>query len=140
MMKNLEEIYNELEKYNVPVFNVNFPAKKAGIISNGIDTIIAIDYKKIEDSKEEKRIIAEEKAHFETGAMYPFDADKTLIRKMEYKAIKKVYNELIPYEELKKLREQGLSTAEISDYFEMPVQDIVVAEFLYTNIENYKEG
>lgn len=139
-MKRLEDIYNDLDKYNIPVFNVNFPAKKAGIISNGIDTIIAIDYKKIEDSKEEKRIIAEEKAHFETGAMYPLNADKTLIRKMEYKALKKVYNELIPYSELKTLREKDYSTSDISDYFGIPVEDVVIAEFLYTNIENYKEG
>ena len=75
-MKKLEEIYDELEKYNIPVFNVNFPAKKAGIISNGIDTVIAVDYTKIKDSKEEKRIIAEEKAHYETGTLYPLNADR----------------------------------------------------------------
>jgi hypothetical protein len=59
---------------------------------------------------------------------------------MEYKALKKVYNELIPYSELKTLREKDYSTSDISDYFGIPVEDVVIAEFLYTNIENYKEG
>ena len=64
-MKDLNDLYNELEKYNIPVVKVDFQNKKAGIITNGNDTVIAVDYKKIENSKEEKMIIAEEKAHYE---------------------------------------------------------------------------
>jgi hypothetical protein len=138
-MKNLEQLYDELEKYNIPVVKVDFHNKKAGIASNGKDTVIAVDYKKIEDSKEEKMIIAEEKAHYETGALYLINADKTTIDKMEYKANKKVYNELIPLKELKKLCEKGLSVVELSDYFGIPIQDVLVAQFLYSNIENYCE-
>lgn len=139
-MKELLDLYNELEKYNIPVINVRFPVKKAGGITNGKDTIIAVDYSKIKDSKEEKRIIAEEKAHYETGAFYSFNADKTTIDKMEYKANKRVYNELIPFDELKALCEKGLSVAEISDHFGIPIEDVLIAQFLYANIENYKEG
>ena len=85
-------------------------------------------------------IIAEEKAHYETGALYLLNADKTTIDKMEYKANKKVYNELIPFSKLKEMCEKHLSVAELSDYFGIPIQDVLVAEFLYNNIENYKEG
>ena len=49
-MKQLEELYDELEKYNIPVVKVDFHNKKAGIASNGKDTVIAVDYKKIENS------------------------------------------------------------------------------------------
>ena len=139
-MKDLNDLYNELEKYNIPVVKVNFQNKKAGIITNGNDTVIAVDYKKIENSKEEKMIIAEEKAHYETGALYLLNADKTTIDKMEYKANKRVYNELVPFAKLKELCEQHLSVAELSDYFGIPIQDVLIAEFLYNNIENYKEG
>ena len=139
-MKQLEELYDDLERYNIPVVKVDFQNKKAGIISNGDDTIIAVDYKKIENSKEEKMVIAEEKAHYETGALYLLNADKTTIDKMEYKANKKVYNELIPFSKLKEMCEKHLSIAELSDYFGIPIQDVLVAEFLYNNIENYKEG
>ena len=85
-------------------------------------------------------IIAEEKAHYETGALYLLNADKTTIDKMEYKANKKVYNELVPFNKLKELCEKHLSVSELSDYFGIPIQDVLVAEFLYNNIENYKEG
>jgi len=139
-MKDLNYLYNELEKYNIPVVKVDFQNKKAGIITNGNDTVIAVDYKKIENSKEEKMVIAEEKAHYETGALYLLNADKTTIDKMEYKANKKVYNELIPFPKLKEMCEKHLSVAELSDYFGIPIQDVLVAEFLYNNIENYKEG
>lgn len=137
-MKQLEELYKELEQYNIPVIKVQFPAKKAGSISNGKDTIIAVDYSKIKDSKEEKRIIAEEKAHYETGTFYSFNADKATIDKMEYKANKRVYNELIPYDELKAMCEKEMSVVELSDHFGIPIQDVLIAQFLYTNIENYK--
>ena len=139
-MKDLNDLYNELEAYNIPVVKVDFQNKKAGIITNGKDTVIAVDYKKIENSKEEKMVIAEEKAHYETGALYLPNADKTTIDKMEYKANKKVYNELIPFSKLKEMCEKHLSIAELSDYFGIPIQDVLVAEFLYNNIENYKEG
>jgi hypothetical protein len=139
-MKDLNDLYNELEKYNIPVVKVDFQNKKAGIITNGKDTVIAVDYKKIENSKEEKMIIAEEKAHYETGALYLLNADKTTIDKMEYKANKKVYNELVPFNKLKELCEKHLSVSELSDYFGIPIQDVLVAQFLYNNIENYKEG
>ena len=139
-MKDLNDLYNELEQYNIPVVKVDFQKKKAGIITDGVDTVIAVDYKKIENSKEEKMIIAEEKAHYETGAMYPINADKTTMDKAEYKARKKVYNELIPFSQLKEMCEKHLSVTELSDYFGIPIQDVLIAQFLYNNIENYKEG
>ena len=139
-MKDLNDLYNELEQYNIPVVKVDFQKKKAGIITDGVDTVIAVDYKKIENSKQEKMIIAEEKAHYETGALYPLNADKTTMDKMEYKARKKVYNELIPFSQLKEMCEKHFSISELSDYFGIPIQDVLIAQFLYNNIENYKEG
>ena len=136
-MKQLEDIYKELEQYNIPVIKVEFPVKKAGSISNGKDTIIAVDYSKIKDSKEEKRIIAEEKAHYEMGAFYPLNADKATIDRMEYRANKHVYHELIPYDELKAMCGKGMSLAELSDYFGVPFQDILTAYAMYYT-EEYK--
>ena len=137
-MKELLDLYNELEKYNIPVIKVNFPVKKAGSITNGTDTIIAVDYSKIKDSKEEKRIIAEEKAHYETGTFYAFNADKATIDKMEYRATKHVYHELIPYDELKAMCLKGLSLSELSDYFGVPIQDVITAYCLYEMFEVYR--
>ena len=137
-MKQLEELYEELHRYNIPVVSVNFNDSKAGIITNGKDTVIAVDYKKIANSKEEKRIIAEEKAHYETGAFYPFNADKATIDRMEYRANKHVYHELIPYDELKTMCGKGLSLPELSDYFGVPIQDVITAYCLYETFEVYR--
>ncbi len=135
-MKELIDLYNDLDEYNIPVVKVNFQNKKAGIISNGKDTVIAVDYNKIENPKEEKIIIAEEKAHYETGSLYLINADKTTIDKMEYKANKKLYNELIPLDELKELA-KIYTPSELSDYFGVPITNIVLANFLYSNIEGF---
>ena len=59
---------------------------------------------------------------------------------MEYKANKRVYNELLPFDELKTMCEKGLSVAELSDFFGVPIPDVTTALFLYSNIENYKEA
>jgi hypothetical protein len=59
--------------------------------------------------------------------------------KAEYKARKRVYNELIPFPQLKEMCESQLSVSELSDYFGIPIQDVLIAQFLYNNIENYKE-
>ena len=139
-MKTLEEIYEEIEKYNIPIVEVRFSAKKAGIITNGEDTVIAVDYSKIKNKKEEKMIMAEEKAHYETNSFYSFDADKDVIIMMEYIALRRVYNELIPFDELKELRAQNLSESELSDYFGVPIAEVLKAEFLYDTIAGYKEN
>ena len=137
-MKQLEELYEELHRYNIPVVSVNFNDSKAGIITNGKDTVIAVDYKKIINTKEEKRIIAEEKAHYETGTFYSFNADKATIDRMEYRATKHVYHELIPYDELKTMCLKGMSLPELSDYFGVPIQDVITAYCLYEMFEVYR--
>ena len=53
-MKDLNDLYNELKNTIYQFVKVDFQNKKAGIITNGQDTVIAVDYKKIENSKEEK--------------------------------------------------------------------------------------
>lgn len=135
-MKTLLKLYEEIEKEDIDILEVKFNKKKAGIISIDHDVTIIIDYSKIEDEKEEKIIIAEEKAHYDTGSFYSLNASHELMDKMEYKARKRVYNELIPYNVLKELS-QRLTIDELSEYFGVPVKDIIMASFLYTNIENF---
>ena len=136
-MKKLNEIYDDIEKNNIAVVNVNFKNKKAGIIHTPNNTLICIDYSKLEDTKEEKIVIAEEYEHYETGAFYKFNSDFNTIDRMEYKVRKHIYNTLIPYSKLKELLLKNYSIDELSEYFEVPIKDIIMAYFLYTNIENF---
>ena len=135
-MKTLTTLYEEIEKENIEVQTVKFKKKKSAIVSVNGNTRIVVDYSKIENTKEEKIIIAEEKAHYDTGAFYHLNSPYELMDRMEYKAKKRVYNELIPYNTLKELSTK-LTIDELAEYFEVPIKDIIMASFLYTNIENF---
>ena len=141
-MKTLEDLYDEIERENIEIldvqntFNLHFEKKKAVIVSNDNDSTILIDYSKVKNSKEEKIILAEEKAHYDTGAFYHIYSPYELMDRMEYKARKRAYNELIPYNILKE-QAQRLTIDELSDYFGVPIKDIIMASFLYSNIENF---
>ena len=56
---------------------------------------------------------------------------------MEYRVRKHLYNKLIPFSKLKELILKNYTTEELSEYFEVPIKDILMAYFLYTNIENF---
>lgn len=138
-MKTLEDIYEEIDNYNIPILPVKFQKKKAGIAHTKFQTIIAIDYTKFQDTKEEKLTLAEEKAHYETGAYYS-DCSPLSIAKAEYKAQKKMRNDVIPFEELKaKYKEYQGNIEELSDYFGVPEKEIAIAEYYYAEIEGYNE-
>lgn len=136
-MKTLNEIYNDIEKSNIAVVNVDFKNKKAGIIHTPENTLICIDYSKLENTKEEKIVVAEEYEHYETGTFYKLNSDFNTIDRMEYKVRKHLYNKLIPFSKLKELILKNYTTEELSEYFEVPIKDILMAYFLYTNIENF---
>lgn len=137
-MKKLLDVYNDAENKNLPIIPVNFSNKKAGIIHYDNTTLICADYHKFNDRKEEKIAVAEEIAHYDVGAYYHFDSDFIEIAKAEYKAKKHLYNALIPYAELlAKTKEYNGNIEELSDYFGVPEEDIKIAFFCYTNIENY---
>lgn len=139
-MKNLIDIYNEAENKNISIIPVHFHNKKAGIIHKDDTTLICADYDKFENAKEEKVAIAEEIAHYDIGAYYHLNSSFLDIDKAEYKARKRLYNELIPYSELyaKAIEYKG-NISELSEYFDVPEADVILAFFCYTNIENYAE-
>ena len=138
-MKTLNELYDEVEKENIPVANVKFSKKKAGIAHSPDTTVICIDYSKVEDSKEEKLLLAEEKAHYDTGAY--FGNTYLSIAKAEYKAQKRMRNDVIPFHELKqKYREFCGNIDELSDYFGIPPKEVAIAEYCYSEIEGYDEA
>lgn len=137
-MKQLTELYNEIEQEGIFISSTNFKKKKSGIITDGNNTVICVDYSKIADSKEEKVVLSEEKAHYDLGAFYQNNSNFYQIEKMEYKARKHSYNRLMPYAEMKKAIQKGIRTIyELSEYFGVPETDIAKAYYLYTNVENY---
>lgn len=141
-MKHLEDLYDEIEKENIVIQNTKFEKKKAGIATDGTFTMIAFDYSKIEDSKEEKLIVAEELAHYQTGAFYKSNSPFANIEKAEYTAKKHAINQILPYEELKNAIENKhlTTTYELSEYFNLPEHIIAQAYFCFKNIEGYNQN
>ena len=62
---------------------------------------IGLNYSIIDNSREEKTVLAEELGHYYYDATYTYNSDLQLISKQEYKAKKYSYLILVPFEKLK---------------------------------------
>lgn len=134
-MNTLEKLYNITYNENIMVESFNWSNTKAKILNYDNAYYIVMDYSKINNSKEEKEILAEELGHYYCNALYPITADNTLIRKCELRALKWAYSVLIPYERLKKKIKDGLNIYELSEYFEVDPQYMLNCVNFY--IEKY---
>ena len=111
----LNELYIDCECEGIDIDY--FPMREAKALSFP-EGWIAIDVDKIENSVEEKEIIAHEEAHIETGSFYniysPFDIKTKHERRAEKATIKK----LIPKDELVEAVNCGfIESWELADYF-----------------------
>lgn len=100
---NLDKLYDLTEKENIKIYDYYIDEDINGIYLN-YDKLnaIALNYKIINNSNEEKCILSEELGHYYMDATYLASTiDKTLIDKQEYRAKKWSYCALIPFEKLK---------------------------------------
>lgn len=100
---NLEKLYDLAEKEDVKIYDFYFDEYIKGMYLNydKLNTI-ALSYKNISDSKEEKCVLSEELGHYYMDATYNYaNVDKNTYDKQEYRARKWSYYTLIPFENLK---------------------------------------
>lgn len=100
---NLEKLYDLAKKENVEIYDFYFDEDINGMYLN-YDKLnsIALNYKNIKNSNQEKCVLSEELGHYYMDATYNYaNADKILIEKQEYRAKKWSYYVLIPFEKLK---------------------------------------
>ncbi len=96
----LEKLYDIAEKENIDI--INFKMKNKAIIGClGNSYTVGLNYSIIDNSREEKTILAEELGHYYYDATYSYNSNLQLISKQEYKAKKWSYYALIPFEKLK---------------------------------------
>ena len=60
----LDNLYELAERENIDICNYNMVSHKARIINNDNSKMIFMDYKKIDNYKEEKELLAEELGHY----------------------------------------------------------------------------
>lgn len=114
---NTFDMYKIIENEKIDILNYNWTNTKARIFEIGNSYYIALDYKQISNTIEEKEILAEELGHYYCNALYYLNSDKIQKDKCEYRAMKWAYSILIPLQKLKEKLIQGLNLYELADYF-----------------------
>lgn len=119
-MTNLD-MYRIAENENIDIINYNWNNVKARIFELDSNYYIALNSKKINNSIEEKEILAEELGHYYCNALYYIDSDKVTKRKCELRAIKWAYSILVPFQKLKEKIIQGFNLYDLADYFDVDI-------------------
>ena len=128
----LLDLYNLTEKEKLDVINYKWIKAKARIFENDNEYSIGIDYNKIDNSTEEKEILAEELGHYYCGALYYIDSDIALKRKCEIRAKKWAYSVLVPFQKLKDKIAQGFDLYDLADYFNVDIKYMIDCIDFYT--------
>ena len=100
---NLENLYDLAKKEDIKIYDFYFDEDIDGMFLN-YDKLnaIALNYKNIDNSREEKCVLSEELGHYYMDATYNYaNIDQVVFDKQEYRAKKWSYYVLIPFEKLK---------------------------------------
>lgn len=100
---NLDKLYDLAESENITIYDYYFDEDINGMYLNydKLNTI-ALNYKNIRNSRQEKCILSEELGHYYMNATYNYsNIDKAIFDRQEYRAKKWSYYALIPFEKLK---------------------------------------
>lgn len=105
----LNKLYSIADKENISVFNAKMK-NKAIICKVDNNYYIGLNYRKMDNSVQEKEVLSEELGHYYCNALYNIKSDAETIRKKEYRAKKWAFKTLVPVNMLLKLKEQGYTT------------------------------
>lgn len=126
----LNKLYDIAEKENINIFDFKMKNKAIiGCIGNNYN--IGLNYSILDNSSEEKTILAEELGHYYCNALYNSDYSDIEINKREFRATKWAFKTLIPYSKLKELVNKGYKY-----YYEF-AEELGVTEDLIEKAYNY---
>lgn len=131
-MIDVVDMYKIAENEKIDIFNYNWTSTKAKIFEIDNSYYIALDNKQINNSIEEKEILAEELGHYYCNALYYIDSDKALKDKCEYRAMKWAYSVLVPLQKLKEKIIQGFNLYDLADYFNVDIKYMINCIDFYT--------
>lgn len=130
----LNKLYSIADKENISVFNARMK-NKAIICKVDDNYYIGLNYRKMDNSVQEKEVLAEELGHYYCNALYNINSDAETIRKKEYKARKWAFKTLVPVKLLLSLKEQGYKT-----YHEIAEKLGVSQQLVQVAYDYYKEN
>jgi hypothetical protein len=130
----LNELYNDCEKKGIDVDY--FPMKHAKGLAFP-DGWIALDVDKIENSIEEKEVLAHEEAHIETGSFYNVYSPLDIKAKHERRANVATIKKLVPRNELIEAISCGFTEHwQLAEYFDVSDRFMLSAmEYYNLNVQ-----
>ncbi len=129
---NTLDMYKIAENENIDILNYKWTNTKARIFEIDNSYYIALDNNQINNSIEEKEILAEELGHYYCNALYYLDSDKILRDKCENRAMKWAYSVLVPFQKLKEKIIQGFNLYDLADYFNVDIKYMINCINFYT--------
>lgn len=134
---NLDDIYNYAEQNNIDILEFCTHNKKAFCIDDNNSQFIAIDYTKINSTREEKDILAEEIAHLKYKLLYFLTDYKnpnfvSNVSKAEAQAKRKAAEMLIPLSDLLNITSKTTNLWEIAEALDTSEDTVRIAINNYT--------
>ena len=111
------DLYKIAENEKIDILDYKWSNSKARIFEIDNNYYISLNNMQIQNSIEEKELLAEELGHYYCGALYYINSNKVLIDKCEHRAKKWAYSVLIPFKKLKEKILQGFNLYDLADYF-----------------------
>ena len=130
----LNKLYSIADKETISIINHRMK-NKAIICKIDREYYIGLNYTDLDNSREEKEILAEELGHYYTNSLYNINSDEETIRKKEYRARKWAFSTLAPASSLLKLEEEGCKYS-----YEVAEELGVSEELVNTAYAYYKEN
>ena len=114
----LNELYNDCENNHIEVYPFKMKSNMKGVALPSGD--IGLDLDKIDNSTEEKEVLAHEECHILGGYFYNVYSELSLKSQQEYRANIATIKKLVPRDELIEAVKNGITEHwELSEYFEV---------------------
>lgn len=127
------DMYKIADNEHIDILNYKWTNTKARIFELNNEYFIGLDNEQIDNSIEEKEILAEELGHYYCNALYYINSDKQTKDKCEYRAMKWAYSVLVPFHILKEKILQGLNIYDLAEYFNVDTEYMIDCVNFYTN-------
>ena len=111
------DMYRIAENEHIDILDYKWTNTIARIFEIDNNYFVGLDNNQINNSIEEKQILAEELGHYYCNALYYLDSDKVLKDKCEKRAMKWAYSVLVPLPKLKEKISQGFNLYDLAEYF-----------------------
>ena len=135
---DLDKLFDLAEKENIKIYDYYITEDINGMYLNYYKlNAIALNYKNIENSKEEMCVLSEELGHYYCNALYNSTYSNVEISKKEFRATKWAFKTLIPFKKLETLYEEGCRyTYEFAEELGV-TEDLIEKAYNYYSEGNY---